>query len=49
MVAMMRFRVSFNNGHAREEVIEATELREASEIVKAKFPDHRGYSLSPVY
>ena len=34
---MMRYRVSFYNEHTREEVIEASELREASEIVKVKF------------
>lgn len=44
-VVMMRYRVSFYNEHTREEVIEASELREASEIVKVKFPNHLGYSI----
>jgi hypothetical protein len=44
----MRFKVTFSRGHAREAVIEAAELREASEIVKINFPDHHGYSLEPV-
>ena len=44
----MRFRVSFQDGYAREKVIEAAELREASVIVKSKFPDHKGFSIEPV-
>jgi hypothetical protein len=44
---MMRFRVTFPGSRASEEVIEATELREASGIVKRRFPDHKGYSIEP--
>jgi hypothetical protein len=48
-VVRLRYRVTFHDGHAREEVIKASELREASEIVKAKFPDHLGYSIKQDY
>ena len=46
-VVMMRFRVTFPGSRASEEVIEATELREASGIVKSRFPDHKRYSIEP--
>ena len=44
----MRFRILIQGGRAIEEVIEARDFQEASNIVKSRFPDQRGYSIEPV-
>jgi hypothetical protein len=44
----MRFRVTFQDKRASENIIEAMELREVSKIVKSKWPDHKGYAIEPV-
>jgi hypothetical protein len=47
-VAAMRFRVTLFGRRASEKVFEARDFREASEIVKSRFPEHKGYSIVSV-
>ena len=42
---MMRFRVTFQSRRESEQVIEAADIRDASGIVKRRFPDHKRYSI----
>ena len=48
IVVIMRFRVTLFGSRDSEEVIEARNFREASGIVKSRFPEHKGYSIEPV-